>query len=377
VRHITSVQICNFTPSPVRDAVASVLAQSPPRPSGGEAHFADDTDVNRNVKRSRRISASSVSTLRNVALNGIEDQDAAEASSSRPRTLSTASSVGRERPSLVARRGTSVLKGRKSDSLASAHSLGGGTYDEVGPSEAPSLLSISGFGYDYSQKALENVLRSRLVETFMTVHAISADCKAPSGYRYHHSPPDYLSPIHHPSTNPTFQLSSDDLPSWADMGASRLKVTVYGKVQPRRPPSNGKGKEPSPGDSEDGAWSLLQSWTVDLDDLVLLNEEVGLFRTGTSLSLTMLSEGNPTPFSPSFQQSYSDHGSAWREVPAASEVDSDRSGGGEWVELRHRVGSENCRSRRRADEGEGVCSCSLVDSGQGGRQEFWCSSALR
>ncbi|KIJ68818.1 hypothetical protein HYDPIDRAFT_107065 [Hydnomerulius pinastri MD-312] len=72
LRHITSVQIRNLTPFPVRDAFASALSQpaahSQFTPLG---NLSDDLDVTLLRKRSRRISTTSVNTLKNIPVDDI------------------------------------------------------------------------------------------------------------------------------------------------------------------------------------------------------------------------------------------------------------------------------------------------------------------
>lgn len=95
--------------------------------------------------------------------------------------------------------------------------------------------------------------------------------------------PDYISPIHWPSTNPVFQLSRDEFAPGTDLSGARMRVEVWGRTSPQG--SNfrytsgdvkGKGKEKqldrAEGDSE---WKVLESWEVALNELRPLSDEVG------------------------------------------------------------------------------------------------------
>lgn len=95
--------------------------------------------------------------------------------------------------------------------------------------------------------------------------------------------PDYISPIHWPSTNPVFQLNRDEFAPGTDLSGASMRVEVWGRTSPEG--SNfrytcgdvkGKGKEKQldrpEGDSE---WKVLESWEVALNELRPLSEEVG------------------------------------------------------------------------------------------------------
>jgi UV radiation resistance-associated gene protein len=98
-----------------------------------------------------------------------------------------------------------------------------------------------------------------------------------------HPIPNYLSPIHRPSTNPSFSIdahSRHEFAEWTDMSAEKLKVEVWGKVESgwqSHGHLSGKGKEKERDHSnpeEGGAdWKVLEEWNIDLGDLVCLPED--------------------------------------------------------------------------------------------------------
>ena len=97
--------------------------------------------------------------------------------------------------------------------------------------------------------------------------------------------PNYLSPIHRPSTNPLFPIdarSKHEFADWTDSSAEKLKVEVWGKVGSGWRSDgnvNGKGKErerghPDAEGGEDGVdWKVLEEWNIHLADLVPLPKD--------------------------------------------------------------------------------------------------------
>ncbi|PCH33211.1 hypothetical protein WOLCODRAFT_135001 [Wolfiporia cocos MD-104 SS10] len=98
--------------------------------------------------------------------------------------------------------------------------------------------------------------------------------------------PDYISPIHWPSTNPSFQLDRDEFARSADLTSSRVRMEVWGHVkrglgwaasraEELRRRDKGKGKERDR--CEDGEaleWRVLEGWDVDLGELIPLPEDL-------------------------------------------------------------------------------------------------------
>lgn len=90
--------------------------------------------------------------------------------------------------------------------------------------------------------------------------------------------PDYLSPIHRPSTNPLFTIDAKggiDFAPQADLSGHTMKVEIWGRVfMPL--PIKGKGKEREDTaahiDVEEQEWKILETWDVDLNNLIPLQD---------------------------------------------------------------------------------------------------------
>ncbi|KAG2160166.1 uncharacterized protein EDB93DRAFT_1113719 [Suillus bovinus] len=405
LRHISSIQVRNLTPFPVRDAFASALARpaehSQFTPLG---NLSDDLDITLSRKRSRRISTNSVNTLQSARLddhalileNGDErgrrraqskvnfsggSVEPTQRSSTISRTISTSATAPTIKPSNRAR----------TNSVVSYLSP---------PSTLSTGLSSSLF-FDYSQRTLEKVVQSRLVETFITItvpdtpdvfpfpsssstmqrtraesapRARSSTCNelilpnsvtsarkvsklsrpnsvetskaiplsrpepsssirsptslikgtppvrtagaslaprmvpkthkssasVPRSFTANQLPsppasppspeppllrtvPNYISPIHRPSTNPSFVIEAQsefDFAPWTDLCADTVKIELWAKTC-RHPtggaPLEGKGKQKemvTDPTREGPKWTVLEQWNVNLADLVPLKPEL-------------------------------------------------------------------------------------------------------
>lgn len=97
--------------------------------------------------------------------------------------------------------------------------------------------------------------------------------------------PDYISPIQRPSTNPTFQIdaqSKGEFTPGVDLSGSKFRVEVWGKAKhglgwasTRGVDIKEKSKQTSHGKESGSEWRVLESWDVDLMNLVPLTEDVG------------------------------------------------------------------------------------------------------
>lgn len=97
--------------------------------------------------------------------------------------------------------------------------------------------------------------------------------------------PDYISPIHWPSTHPSFQIdaqSKGEFTPGADLSGSEFRVEVWGKAKhglgwasTRGVDTKGKGKQTGHGKEDGSEWRVLESWDVDLMNLVPLTDDVG------------------------------------------------------------------------------------------------------
>lgn len=362
LRHITSVQVVNLTPFPIRDAFATALSQpaahSQFTPLG---NFSDDLDLTLLRKRPRRISSASGSTLKNLIV------DDATGSPDEAR----GNLEGRSR-----RKGPARLSGNAALASVSA--------------SVPAHPTAT-FSFDNSQRMLERVIKSRLVETFITVtvpetaappssmsskaspnprlraesgppagsaislssssntrapplpkaprasrsasigavktlatrantatatrptaaptrkaHAPSKPTTASSSFKTHkpsssfpsqkgnsqppppatpevrtRQVPNYISPIHLPSTNPIFAVDSgsNEFTQGTDLSSDTVRIELWAKTEERSLSLNSKGKQKEISSQNDvssqgSEWKLLDEWNVVLSDMVPLPPEL-------------------------------------------------------------------------------------------------------
>ncbi|KIM84680.1 hypothetical protein PILCRDRAFT_818278 [Piloderma croceum F 1598] len=203
IRHITSIQVRNLTPFPVRDAFASALLQpSEQSQFTSHGHLSDDLDVTVGRKRSRRISANSFNTIKSrkseEGTMGDEVQSYGMGSPEHRGRLRRGSKVsysgggssglstgtgssGRGFPSA----GTTptVRPNRpRTSSMASSNSshFRVQTPSVTAPSSLTGPVFFSAMLPDNSQKGLEKVIKSRLVETFISITVPSSSPSSPS-----------------------------------------------------------------------------------------------------------------------------------------------------------------------------------------------------
>ncbi|EIW86351.1 hypothetical protein CONPUDRAFT_133794 [Coniophora puteana RWD-64-598 SS2] len=382
LRHITSIQIRNFTPFPARDAVASALLQPASHSQfTAHGHYSDDLDVTVARRRSRRISTSSINTLRSIRADpsvpftegsppGVSIPDM----KGRRRTQSKVSFTGAPTGSMSTGAGSKPSRQQppsptihptrpsfrnRTSSIASGNIPSASALSAV-PSSS-TYTSTSGFFMEYNQKKLEEVVDSRLVESFITIkvpsrtnrvgsRTMSASGSRPSSpvgnsgdaygrprtqsqdnarfrpkdmkaamkdspvsskaaSKIHKSSlsmpskagpsqssalnggqtmteddldgvPDYMSPIHRPSTNPAFTIdgrSSYEFAEWTDRSTNYFHVQLWAKTGSQvdiHSSVKGKGKEKET--QVDGLkdWKVLEEWDVHLQELVPLSEEL-------------------------------------------------------------------------------------------------------
>ncbi|KAG1757999.1 hypothetical protein EDB19DRAFT_1660165 [Suillus lakei] len=405
LRHISSIQVRNLTPFPVRDAFASALARpaeySQFTPLG---NLSDDLDITLSRKRSRRISTNSVNTLRSarvddhasilddgdgrgrrrtqskVSFSGGESAEPTQRSNTISRTISTSTTAPTIKLSNRARTSSMVSSLSASTTNINAPSSTSNT-------QAPSTLttvSASSLFFDYSQRTLEKVVQSRLVETFISItvpdtpdafpfpsspptiphtraesaprarsstsndvvppnsvtsvrkgskmsrpNSVEASKAAsisrpepssslrsstslrkgtppssvsvprnltasqlPSPPASPASPeppllrtvPNYISPIHQPSTNPSFVIdvrSEFEFAPWTDLSANTMKIELWAKTCRHFTGGaslEGKGKQRemlvTDPIREGPEWTVLEQWNVTLADLVRLTPEL-------------------------------------------------------------------------------------------------------
>ncbi|KAF8446366.1 hypothetical protein L210DRAFT_3475070 [Boletus edulis BED1] len=403
LRHLTSVQIRNLTPFPVRDAFASALSQPATRsqftPLG---NLSDDLDVTLLRRRSRRISTASVNTLKNVAVEDVSDEMRgsgegrgrwrAQSRAGFPGVGSGGPTSGRNALSLSLAATAARQSRIRTTSTVSSHGLST-SFSCAATASSVSNTPVSTLYFDHSQRTLERVVRSRLVETFITIyvpeppplspspptvngksrsradsgpspspaksatvsntsvraarnetrtskstsigtaktlsvpaasHVTSRRLSVPRGKSQsmarqvsssssgvkthrasssaplqksssHQSPlppsaeafvfpkvPNYISPIHRPSTNPLYSLDAScqsDFAEHTNLSADRLKIQLLAKVDLNAMhPGNAKGKQKDTGDtggtSGNPQWKVLEEWDFSLSDLIPLSPEL-------------------------------------------------------------------------------------------------------
>ncbi|KAK7687991.1 hypothetical protein QCA50_008361 [Cerrena zonata] len=391
IRHITSIQIRNLTPFPVRDAFASALTQ-PSEQSQFTTHgrLSDDLDVTIGRKRGRRVSTASTSSHRNAnsdnegsvsespnrkRLGSIGAKPMSPRSNSHTAVSASSSNVSISpgtRKSLSTAPPVFRPQALRQRTHSSASSIAGPSHSQTltATSESFPPITLHSLLRDTSQSGLEEVLKSRLVETYVTVtiphthsfdstptnhppnslssspsfsrvkhingvtkgHAQTASVSSPMArpiisprlggghtksmsisatsasdarrfpsnrpqegsspssskwlsHSFDHEP-NYSSPVHRPSTNPSFQLDArSELAQCHDeLSSGSLKVEVWGKISSSNSPHdrykpNGKGKAVDYSGTEGTReWKILDSWQFDLDNLVPLPEDYSTHR---------------------------------------------------------------------------------------------------
>ncbi|KAI8983346.1 UV radiation resistance protein and autophagy-related subunit 14-domain-containing protein [Trametes punicea] len=243
VRHITSIQIRNLTPFPARDALASALTKPSEQPQFTPyGHLSDDLDVTVGRKRGRRFSAASstFSGLRGEDESAHGGTDHPGERTLRRRTSSRASiplstSAGSSSPKLARRPSTAggsppARSTHRSRTLshASSRSQHAGSSSHLSGDMGTSASTIfPDLFRDTSQKNLEKILYSRLVETFITITLIpgarqdSTRPSSPSSGREHsQSRPSTPSRLSKEQTAMTASKS----PSWSKVPSRRGTV---------------------------------------------------------------------------------------------------------------------------------------------------------
>ncbi|KAI9460175.1 hypothetical protein BJY52DRAFT_1263480 [Lactarius psammicola] len=170
LRHITRIQIRNFTPFPARDAFASALTQ-PSEQSQFTSYgsLSDDLDVALSRKRTRRTSSASIMTVKSRLDGHTSDDSWAVGSASPPdlraRKRNVSRVSARELPASVGSGSHPPLSGTGTASRASRPRTLSMSSSISGKAVVPTTTQWQ----SHTQKTLEKVLRSRLVETFVTV----------------------------------------------------------------------------------------------------------------------------------------------------------------------------------------------------------------
>lgn len=171
LRHVTCIQVRNFTPFPTRDAFTSALTQ-PSEQSQFTSYgsLSDDLDVALARKRARRVSSASIVSMKSQVLEDQVDEESRTVSS----VLLAEPRVRKRTVSRASAREFSTSGGSGSNPPFSGTVI---SSKPNRPRTTSSMTSTSGKGtvptvtlwQSYTQKSLEKVLQSRLVETLITV----------------------------------------------------------------------------------------------------------------------------------------------------------------------------------------------------------------
>ncbi|KAJ3717549.1 hypothetical protein C8R42DRAFT_724461 [Lentinula raphanica] len=195
IAHISSIQIRNLTPFPARDTLTSALSKPTEFSNLTNGHAADDLDTIPTRKCTRRISTASVVTVRTSRSEDGEFNGVPDIHEGRKRASSRFSEKEKEKSATVGRSAPTLRPQRnRTTSLASIFTppthLSEASNLEP-PYKTPSLLED-----DYSQTGLENIISSRLVQTFLAVtalpepHPVQDDATASSSFSPPASPPN-------------------------------------------------------------------------------------------------------------------------------------------------------------------------------------------
>jgi hypothetical protein len=303
LRNVVNIQVANLTPFPTRDAAAHALSQPTEQAQFDiHGHLNDDLDVTLS-RRSRKISANTIRSLRSHKSDEALDDSAQPFR--RQRTSSKAAQSPTRFPQSGSTPGVLANSRRRTSSKVS--------FSQV-PSSPLVVSSSSSTFLDSSQGGLEKIINSRLVETFIAItvpasSAIRSNTFPPTKEKMNHTTshgrapstsvlqaswtnghnsaeplssdieepqetpppiPSYLSPPHRPSTNPSFPVDPRyDFGPWSELSSTTFHVSLYAKSTVNNSP---KGKEKV---TDNIDWHNLAEWDVDLDNVVPMSEEVG------------------------------------------------------------------------------------------------------
>lgn len=234
LRHITRIQVRNFTPFPARDAFASALTQ-PSEQSQFTSYgsLSDDLDVALARKRTRRTSSASMVSVKSQGLEDYANEESRTSSGLlaeqrvRKRTISRVSA--REFPTSVGPGSHPPLSGTVIASKSNHPRTVSAMSSTSGKGTAPTII----LWQTYTQRLLEKVLQSRLVETLITVAVPSPveqpsppakpSTPAPSSRDRHPSP--RASPASKSKHSPHNSSSKSTLGSREEQSAKRVSRT--------------------------------------------------------------------------------------------------------------------------------------------------------
>jgi hypothetical protein len=221
------IQIRNFTPFPVRDALTSSLAMTGPPPLDS----VDDIELALSRRRSRRISTNSLGTVRNIRASmdlnytDIQPGTRVEVSPGRPRANSRTPRISQRPQRERASSSTSIQTISKFAFIRQPAST---SLEDASPPISPVITSLDSAQL---QKSLEQVMSSRLVETFLSleqwveddgsmsaavINAANSPCRVDGGRAQ--------TSVKHSSTAPSSRVTYTRSPVFRDKASPKLNT---------------------------------------------------------------------------------------------------------------------------------------------------------
>ncbi|ESK98165.1 uv radiation resistance-associated protein [Moniliophthora roreri MCA 2997] len=283
IRHVTSIQVCNLTPFPLRDAFASAISKpTEPAQFATHGHLPDDLDATLSRKRGRRISTNSMTTLRSLhSDDGAGDASGYPEGRGRKRTISSTSST-RQAPTVRSQRvRTASISSTLNHSFTSTSSSD--PHDVSIESTKALLINLP----DHSQLGLEKVIKGRLVESFLSIRILSNTGDYESTESHHSRSAS--------SSQPPSPLSHSQTPS-TGKSAQRKGSSIRPDIKPSSPvPSESSA-------SRRGSWAGSRTPTSPNSSRTHLK---------SSSSVSEATRQKPSPSFPTLIASRSDPGSSW------------------------------------------------------------------
>ncbi|KAG2023201.1 hypothetical protein CC2G_000882 [Coprinopsis cinerea AmutBmut pab1-1] len=191
IRHIASIQVRNLTPFPVRDAFTSALSHSS-ESTLTRSFAADDMYMSTSRRRTRKISTSSVGSKSVIKWDDPVPEDEEAGLSPTTGTIRARKTSG-SRVSFTAASGSgnATIRGNplaknprpRTSSKASSISVRTLAFGHAGntASAISTISATSSFLSNNSQKGLEKVINSRLLETCLVITVVEPPSQVPDG----------------------------------------------------------------------------------------------------------------------------------------------------------------------------------------------------
>ncbi|KDQ17682.1 hypothetical protein BOTBODRAFT_29844 [Botryobasidium botryosum FD-172 SS1] len=189
IRHITGVQIRNLTPFPHRDRAATAL-QLPVSPMRKDRHAPDDIDIALARRRTRRTSTTSITATRSITLDAVSGEPAVIPAVVVGDVATTPRPTMRRNPkrsfhvagpsASSAAAAADIARRARSSSRASIKGPPSIHLGDPSHSTAVPIPDSLPYNFDTSQRHLEKIFASRLVETFVVLSTPAAVSPSPT-----------------------------------------------------------------------------------------------------------------------------------------------------------------------------------------------------